>query len=315
MLEQHTEIISRFGIGTHSSVGNVENMTFYSEDNGYETIPHLRDGDVNVHGSIATHYFPSQQSCFMANSSTMLSVALDRSHAVGSLIEGTLDVVQHRRGGPWDGNTGSNGPGVLDDVERIFTQLWVAVGNVTYANRARVSMKQRLNHPLILAAGRVPKASVAAIAPLSGAAKVAAAGVVPLPSSLHLQSLRATAATADGMLLRLQHMFTVGEDTQKSVPQSVDVGKMLSAVRLVSSVAEVTLDGMQNVSSLAGRNPYALGSHQNALSRTPGGGWDPSPHLQHGGGAFLSAPSRRHPATSRFMLTCAHFVDDGMYRF
>ena len=269
MLEQQTEIVSRFGIGTPSSsssstpsgAGDVENMTFYSEDNGYETIPHPRDGDENVYGSIATHYFPSQQSCFLANSSTMLSVALDRSHAVGSLIEGTLDVVQHRRGGPWDGNPGSQGPGLLDDVERIFTQLWVAVGNVTHANRARVSMKQRLNHPLILAAGRVPKAAVAAIAPLSGAGKVAAAGVVPLPPSVHLQSLRATAATADEMLLRLQHMFTVGEDAEKSVPQSVDVGKMLAAVRPVTSVAEVTLDGMQNVSSLAGRNPYALGNH------------------------------------------------------
>ena len=203
-------------------------------------------------GQIATHYYPSQQSCFLANSSTQLSVALDRSHAVGSLLPGTLDVVQHRRGGPY---TGSGETVVLDDVERIFTQVWIALGSKTPANRQRVSMKQRLNHPLILAAGAVPK-KLAAVPPLSAGGKVAAGGIDGLPSAVHIQSLRATGPTGASLLLRLQHMFTVGEDSTYSVPQPVDVAKLLSAVRPVKSVAEVTLDGMKGVASLANRTRY-----------------------------------------------------------
>lgn len=263
VLTIQTEIASRFGIGAPSA--GTENMTFFSEDNGYEAIPHPREGDENVAGSIATHYYPSQQSCFMANSSTQLSVALDRSHAVGSLIPGTLDVVQHRRGGPY---TGSGETVVLDDVDRIFTQVWVAVGNKTAANRGRISMKQRLNHPLILAAGTVPK-KAASVPPLTASGKAAAAGIADLPAPVHLQSLRATNAAGTELLLRLQHMFTVGEDSKHSVPQAVDVAKLLSAVRPVKSVAEVTLDGMKDVASLANRTRYpAAAADSSAEQRT-----------------------------------------------
>ena len=61
----------------------------------------------NPADGIATHHYPSQMSAWIADSSTTLSVALERSHAVASLTDGTLDVVQHRRGGPFNGNGGT----------------------------------------------------------------------------------------------------------------------------------------------------------------------------------------------------------------
>ena len=61
----------------------------------------------NPADGIATHHYPSQMSAWIADSSTQLSVALERSHAVASLTGGTLDVVQHRRGGPFNGNGGT----------------------------------------------------------------------------------------------------------------------------------------------------------------------------------------------------------------
>jgi hypothetical protein len=66
----------------------------------------------------------------------------------------------------------------------------------------------------------------------------------------------ATAPNADQLVLRLQHMYTLGEDPTASVPQTVDVAALLSPVRKVAAVHEMTLDGMKNVSSLSNRNRY-----------------------------------------------------------
>ena len=63
-------------------------------------------------------------SAFVGNSTVQMSLALDRSHAVGSLYNGTLEVVQHRRGGPF---LAGKGTVVLDDTDRIFTQTWLNV--------------------------------------------------------------------------------------------------------------------------------------------------------------------------------------------
>ena len=37
----------------------------------------------------------------VTNDNTQISIALDRSHAVGSLMPGSIDIVQHRRGGAY----------------------------------------------------------------------------------------------------------------------------------------------------------------------------------------------------------------------
>ena len=67
----------------------------------------MSEEEIDPADGIATHHYPSQMSAWIADSSTQLSVALERSHAVASLSDGTLDVVQHRRGGPFNGNGGT----------------------------------------------------------------------------------------------------------------------------------------------------------------------------------------------------------------
>ena len=105
-------------------------------------------------------------------------------------------MVQHRRGGPF---LAGHGTVVLDDTDRIFTQTWLNVGAKTKANRARIDMRQRLNHPLVLAYAHASASS--------GAAPSGAAGIAGLPSSIHLQSVRSTNPTNSEFLLRLQHLY------------------------------------------------------------------------------------------------------------
>jgi hypothetical protein len=107
VLEQSTDLASRFTVK-----GALHGATFYSEDNGYEAVPH-KSGE---HG-ISENFFPSQMSAFLRDDASsdglQLSVALDRSHAVASLVNGTMEVVQHRRGGGWAPSAYS----VLDSYE------------------------------------------------------------------------------------------------------------------------------------------------------------------------------------------------------
>jgi len=52
--------------------------------------------------------------------------------------------MQHQRGGPF---VAGHGTVVLDDSDRIFTETWVSLGNVSASNALRHSNKLRLNHP------------------------------------------------------------------------------------------------------------------------------------------------------------------------
>ena len=103
--------------------------TFVSEDNGYEKVAHVPG---NPGGNPATNMYPSQASTFIASATTsavhgddavdlQLSVALDRSKGVMSLSQGSLDVMQHRRGLPFIAPKSTTV--VLDDSDRIFTQM------------------------------------------------------------------------------------------------------------------------------------------------------------------------------------------------
>lgn len=116
----------------------------------YEKIAHQPPARGFDPYSVPSLMYPSQMSVFAEDGTTQLSLALDRSHAVGSLASGAIEIMQHRRGGPY---LGSGETVVLDDVDRIFTETWLSIGDREKSNRMRIAMRQRLNHPLVLVAG------------------------------------------------------------------------------------------------------------------------------------------------------------------
>ena len=256
-----SEIVSRF------TVGNVSSSTFYSEDNGYERIPHTTPPHHKIPiieaADVPTNVFPSQVSTWLVSNDddVQLSLALERSHGVASLAPGTIDVIQHRRALPF---SGSGGTVVLDDTDRIFTQSWLSLGNRTASNRLRAENKLRLNRPIVLlfgkgaAAAAAPAAASPAAPAVPTVADGADAGV--LPPGIHLQTVRATSARGDELILRLQHTFAKGEDGGLSVPQHVDTAALLRALlpsgTTAASTMETTLDGAQDVSVMAKRRRF-----------------------------------------------------------
>ena len=234
VLSPRTEVVSRF------TAAELHGATFFSEDNGYETIAHASGSGEE---QIPEHHFPSQMSTFLSDGNSMLGVALARSHGVASLYNGTLDVMQHRRGGPY---TGSGGTVVLDDADRTFSETWLSLGNASRANALRHENKRRLNRPLALAYAVKP-AGAKGTAVDSLGAKAAA-----LPSSLLLQSVRATAPEREELYVNLLHEYAVGElPKTASAAADVDLGALIGPFRPeLRSFAETTLDGMIPIGEL-----------------------------------------------------------------
>jgi len=229
VLEKMTEVASRF------TVDELQGADFYSEDNGYEVIKHSSGSN---HTNIPLNHFPSQMSTFISDGKSQLSVALEHGHGVASLYGGTLDVMQHRRGGPFGG---SGSTVVLDDTDRLFTETWVSIGNVSRSNELRHSNKLRLNHPLEVMFGDAKTNGNAkhTVDPLAGK-------VESIEDSVHLQTVRATTSTADELLVNLLHIFGKEEmPAQSAQPKNVDLNALIAPFRPdLTSFNETTLNGM-----------------------------------------------------------------------
>lgn len=246
VLEQQTEILSRF------TVKQLSTATFYSEDNGLQTVAH-RSGCPNCTadpGEIAYRHYPSQMSAFLSDGTSELAIALEHSHAVASLINGTIDVVQHRRGVAL---TGVDGNLAMDDADRVFTQTWVSLGPVNSSNRLRQSNKLRLNHPLALmfeVGSKEHQAEVGRGSPQQQLHDRRQAGD-GLPSQIHAQSVRATDPNASQILVNVMHVCDKGsEPASDSQPVSVDLAALLAPFRSLTSFEETTINGVTPTSTL-----------------------------------------------------------------
>ena len=233
VLEQMTEITSRFTLGTLQNKPH----SFFSEDNGYEIIEHSSGSgaqDINL------NHYPSQMSTFITDGETQLSVALEHGHGVASLYNGSLDVMQHRRGGPF---APGHGTVVLDDTDRILTDTWISLGNASHSNMLRHSNKLRLNHPLLVMFGD-PLATNGRKRELNDPLARHASG---LDASLHLQTARATSADATEVLVNLLHVYSSHETpSTRAQPKRADLSALLWPFRpdLAGHFNETTLNGM-----------------------------------------------------------------------
>ena len=268
VLEPFTEIVSRWTMG---DTAKSTKTTFYSEDNGYERMPHASGINASFGKTIETAHYPSQVSAYLVDEErggVQLSLALERSHGVASLSTGVIDVVQHRRATPY---LGSGGTVVLDDSDKIFTETWVSIGETHESNRLRAENKLRLNRKVTAVFGKYD-AKAAAAKVTATATATATAAAASLPQQLHLQTVRATSATAGEMIVRLQHVFAEGEDPTLSVPVDLDIAAFVKSILPPGIKAlppqEMTLDGAQPIATQVKRRhfPTAAAMDANAPS-------------------------------------------------
>jgi len=194
--------------------------------------------------------------------------ALGRSHGVASFSNGSVDVFQHRRAIPK--HPGKTGSVVLDDTDRIFSQIWISLGQTTTSNRDRIAMKLALARPPALAFGTTPVAPTATSSATATATSGASRATPILPAGVHLQSVRASDPNISALVFRLQHLYADGEDPIYSTSMPVDPATVIKRI-LAPGVTPtglpqpMTLDGTQPAAALAKRRHFPTESPSSHL--------------------------------------------------
>eukprot|EP01116_Phalansterium_solitarium_P019911 TRINITY_DN5728_c0_g2_i1.p1 TRINITY_DN5728_c0_g2~~TRINITY_DN5728_c0_g2_i1.p1 ORF type:complete len:1012 (-),score=366.51 TRINITY_DN5728_c0_g2_i1:80-3115(-) len=234
------EVISRYATGLNTG------DYFYTDTNGLEMlqrkINYRPTWPLNVTEPISGNYYPLNTAAYIKDVAVdaQLTIVTDRSHGVGSVDNGELELMYQRRLLYDD----SRGVGeALNESAPIRVFDYLAVTKASLSSRAQRTLAQFANYPLLYyfsptdSAASWIKQYKTSFSPL----------VAPLPANVRLETLK---TRPDGsVLLRLAHLYAVGDDAQLSQNVTVDLTSLF-ADRTPISVTELTLTANRPISEL-----------------------------------------------------------------
>jgi len=176
---------------------------------------------------------------YINDAKSQLTLISERSHGAGGPNNGELEVMVHRNPDMGDGF----GPG-LTDTSRVYPVLRVVVDSPSGSRGPLHLQPYFINFPLTVFTGTAKSASDWSNSFVTQKNLLSA----DLPPNVHFLSLNALDATSKGVILRLTHLYAVGEDPVQSQPATIDLTKLFSGVN-VASVRETTLSANKDLSS------------------------------------------------------------------
>eukprot|EP00026_Physarum_polycephalum_P001546 Phypoly_transcript_01548.p1 GENE.Phypoly_transcript_01548~~Phypoly_transcript_01548.p1 ORF type:complete len:1071 (+),score=169.08 Phypoly_transcript_01548:77-3289(+) len=232
VLPSHTEVITHFSTSIQSQ------QLFSTDDNGFEFL--LRQS--TYENPIEGNYYPTIYATFIRDYTAQLTVISERSHGCSSLDNGDLEVMVHRNPDMGDGF----GPGLTD------TDVVYPVNRILLDTPAATTLQVRkqpylLNFPLTYFTG-APTSSVNSWKSQFATTSSFISG--DLPANVHLLSFNPLNSNTTQTILRLTHLFALGEDPILSKPATVDVATLFSNFK-ITSFTEVTLTANQVIQSSA----------------------------------------------------------------
>ncbi|XP_006161046.1 lysosomal alpha-mannosidase [Tupaia chinensis] len=233
------EVISRFDTPLETR------GLFYTDSNGREILQRRRDyrptWTLNQTEPVAGNYYPVNSRIYITDENVQLTVLTDRSQGGSSLRDGSLELMVHRR------LLRDDGRGVGEPLLESGTGVWVRGRHLVLLDKAQVAAaghrllaeKEILAPQVVLATGGgAPyRPGVAPRTQFSGLQR-------ELPPSVHLLTLARWGP--DTLLLRLEHQFAVGEDSNRNLssPVTVDLQNLFSAFT-ITRLQETTLAANQ----------------------------------------------------------------------
>jgi lysosomal alpha-mannosidase len=242
------EVISRFTCG-----GWQTNGTWRTDSNGWETQPRVRNQrsqyKLNVTEPVAQNLFPVNTAISTADtaasSGSTLVVVTDRTQAGGSMADGALELLVHRRLFADDSRgvleslsePGVNGQGLI--VRGTHTVVLADAAHAAAAHKAAV---QASTLPLLWRAAVLPSGT----APAQWAAgkQTGFSGLADgaLPPNVELMTVHSWNATA--VLVRLAHLYEAGEDPVLSLNATVALATLFATGSpSVTAAVEMTIVG------------------------------------------------------------------------
>jgi hypothetical protein len=221
---------------------------------------------VTITEPVSGNYYPTNCMIKTASAATTLAVAVDRSEASGSLADGQVEIMVHRRlthddrrgvGEPLN-EPGVDGKGlIIRGTHRVLVAP-NAAAPALYKPLQIESLSRPSAVKLFAGIGNLKPAQW--LGSYTPSASILAA---PLPPAIHLTTVHVYNATT--ALLRLTHMFEKGEDAALSADVSVDLATLFAG-KAVTAATEMTLSGQQ---SLAGVPPFTYKTDGGASFATP----------------------------------------------
>ncbi|XP_053860760.1 lysosomal alpha-mannosidase isoform X2 [Vidua macroura] len=225
------EVISRFETPLRTA------GRFYTDSNGRQVLERRRDyrptWNLSQSEPVAGNYYPVNTRIFIKDEKVQLTVLTDRSQGGSSIMDGSLELMVHRRllnddnrglGEPLD-EPGADGRGLVVRGRHLVLLDTAAAA----ADQHRPRAQEMVTSPsVVLAPGPGPH-----LRQFSALRRA-------LPPGLHLLTVEPRGPGA--VLLRLEHLFERGESHNGSRPLSVDLTTLFSAFT-ITSVQEMALGG------------------------------------------------------------------------
>lgn len=236
-------------VATQVTTSMVTNKTFYSDSNGRDFIKRIRDyrtdWDLEVNQPVAGNYYPINLGIYMQDNEKEFSILVDRSLGGSSIADGQIELMLHRRL-------------LLDDSKGVAEALNETVCVINKCTGLTIQGKfyfrfdplgegakwrrtfgQEIYSPLLLAFAEQDgdNGMSSHVASFSGIDSS-----YSLPDNVALITLQ---ELDDGkVLLRLAHLYEIGEDKNLSVMTSVELKKLFPGKK-IGEVTETNLSANQ----------------------------------------------------------------------
>ncbi|KAL5724488.1 alpha-mannosidase [Ranunculus cassubicifolius] len=230
------------------------NKTFYTDSNGRDFIKRIRDHrsdwDLQVKQPIAGNYYPINLGMYVEDNGTELSVMVDRSMGGSSIADGQVELMLHRR------LLYDDGKGVAEPINEtvcIFDKctgltvkgnIYVRIDTAGQGAKWRRSFGQEIYSPFLLAFTEQEEESWTAshVSTFSWMAPS-----YSLPDNIAMITLQEL--EGGKVLLRLAHLYEVGEDKELSKMASVELKKLFPKKEMIK-VTEMNLSANQERSEM-----------------------------------------------------------------
>jgi len=216
-LPSKTEVV----VGFKSNI--ISGGSFVTDSNGYEEQHRQFVYDLTLQGNV----YPIVYYTFIRDDVSQLALITERAHGATSQTNGELEVMIHRNPDMGDGF----GPG-LTDLDVVYPAVRVLVSSPSHA--PVYSHSYKFNFPAAVFTTPIPSISDFEMnynAQLKFLTR-------DLPPNIHLLSFNAQTTTT--VILRLAHVYGIGQDATLSQPVTLDFGDLFTGLKL-QSVYESTL--------------------------------------------------------------------------
>ncbi|XP_010022635.1 PREDICTED: epididymis-specific alpha-mannosidase-like, partial [Nestor notabilis] len=240
----------------------------YTDSNGYQI--QKRPFKAYENNTVARNYYPMVQTAYIEDDTTRLVLLAERAHGVSSQGNGQVEVMLHRRlwnNLQWDLDYNLT----LNDSSVVHPVMWLILGTKAVTSILYWTSGLALEHrPVVMfgaSSGDKPKIH------RQLQQNSVHSSHVTVPPNLHLQTLsipgwryssdhaeqvrsihmgRQKQGDADfsRVLLRIRHLYEVGEDPLLSQPVVVDLKSLLKGLGSVTVVEERSLTGTWDVNTL-----------------------------------------------------------------